>query len=300
MGYAGKFDSIYDSSSFPEWELYSLHADEGLEVRTPVSAGRHMVGLSFHRRPALPEGILPLPLDRSTYSFGQNEFQEGYPGVSEVQIIGPFDPTGAAELPSRDRLFACEPTGEAAGEEACARTILLNLARQAYRRPATAADVETLLPFYRDGSSEGGFDAGIQAAVERLLVDPEFPLPHRDRPAGRPCRHTVPHHRPGAGIAPVVLPVEQHPRRRIDRSGNRGQAERAGGARPADRAYACRPARDRAGRELRGPVAAAPQAAQRDAGHGHLHRVRREPARGDVAGGPSSSSSTSCGRTGRS
>ena len=174
MGYAGKFESIYDSSSFPEWELYSLHADEGLEVRTSVSAGRHQVGLSFHRRPALAEGILPLPLDRSTYSYGQNEFQEGNPGVSEVQIIGPYNPSGAAGLSSRDRLFVCEPAGAVADEERCAGTILSNLARQAYRRPATAADVETLLPFYRDGRAEGGFDAGIQAAVERILVDPEF------------------------------------------------------------------------------------------------------------------------------
>ncbi|MXW34885.1 MAG: DUF1592 domain-containing protein [Chloroflexi bacterium] len=187
MGYAGKFESIYDSSSFPEWELYSLHADEGLEVRTSVSAGRHQVGLSFHRRPALPEGILPLPLDRSTYSYGQNEFQEGNPGVSEVQIIGPYNPTGAAGLPSRERLFVCEPTGGAAEEERCARTILSTLARQAYRRPATAADVETLLPFYRDGRADGGFDVGIQAAVERLLVDPEFLFRIETDPAGVPA-----------------------------------------------------------------------------------------------------------------
>ena len=192
MGYAGKFESIYDSSSFPEWELYALHADEGLEVRTPVTAGRHTVGLSFHRRPALPEGILPLPLDRSTYSYGQNEFQEGNPAVSEVQIIGPYHPGGAAGLPSRDRLFVCEPGGGRAGEERCARAILSNLARRAYRRPSTAADVEALLPFYRDGRAEGGFDAGVQAAVERLLVDPEFlfriETDPPDVPAGTPYR----------------------------------------------------------------------------------------------------------------
>ena len=192
MGYAGKFEDIYDSRSFPDWELYSLHADEGLEIRTPVAAGRHMVGLSFRRRPALPEGILPLPVDRSTYSYGQNEMQEGNPGVSEVQIIGPYNPSGAAELPSRDRLFVCEPAGGPAGGEPCARMILSKLARQAYRRPATAADVETLLPFYRDGRTEGGFDAGIQAAVERILVDPEFlfriETDPPEAPAGTPYR----------------------------------------------------------------------------------------------------------------
>ena len=91
-----------------------------------------------------------------------------------MQIIGPYHASGAAGLPNRNRLFVCEPDGGAAGEERCARTILSTLARRAYRRPATAADVETLLPFYRDGRAAGGFDAGVQAAVERVLVDPEF------------------------------------------------------------------------------------------------------------------------------
>jgi hypothetical protein len=52
--------------------------------------------------------------------------------------------------------------------------MLSTLARRAYRRPATEDDVETLLAFYEEGRAEGSFDAGIQAAVERLLVDPEF------------------------------------------------------------------------------------------------------------------------------
>ena len=175
MGYAGKFEDIYDSRSFPEWEAYALHADEGLEARTAVTAGSRLVGVSFHRHAALPEGILPLPVDRSAYSHAQDEMQDGNPAVSEVQIIGPYNPGEASGLPSRDRLFVCEPEGETAGaEERCARSILSTLVRRAYRRPATAADVATLLPFYRDGRAEGTFDAGIQAAVERVLVDPEF------------------------------------------------------------------------------------------------------------------------------
>ena len=174
MGYAGKFDQVYDSNSFPAWEAYALNADKGLEVRTSVTGGRHLVGISFDRRSALPEGILPLPIDRSAYSHGQDEMQVGNPAVSVVQIIGPYNPTGASTLPSRARLFACEPQGGPAAEEPCARTILSTLARRAYRRPATDADVDTLLAFYRDGRAEGGFDDGIRSAVERALVDPEF------------------------------------------------------------------------------------------------------------------------------
>ena len=176
MGYAGKFDQVFDGNSFPEWEAYALNADTGIEIRTAVAGGRHRVGVAFDRRSALPEGILPLPHDRSSYSYGQDEMQDGTPAISGIEISGPYDPSGAAELPSRHKLFVCQPAAAApAREEArCAKTMLSTLARRAYRRPPSDADIETLLAFYEAGRAEGDFDAGIQAAVERLLVDPEF------------------------------------------------------------------------------------------------------------------------------
>ena len=184
QGYAGKFDEVYDTSSFPEWEAYSLHAHEGLEARATVKGGRRLVGISFDRRSALPEGALREPLDRSSYSHGQNEMLDGNPAVSVVQIIGPYDPAGASELLSRNRLFVCQPTGEAIADEQCARSILSALVRRAYRRPPTDADVDALMPFYGDGLAQGSFDAGIQAAVERVLVDPEFLFRFETDPEG--------------------------------------------------------------------------------------------------------------------
>ena len=173
MGYAGKFEQVYDGNSFPEWERYALNADRGLEIRTTVTGGRHHVGVAFDRRSALPEGILPLPHDRSSYSYGQDEMQDGNPAVSGIEVSGPYDPSGATELPSRSKVFVCQPNG-VTDETRCARTMLSTLARRAYRRPASDADIETLLAFYEEGRAEGSFDTGIQAAVERLLVDPEF------------------------------------------------------------------------------------------------------------------------------
>ena len=62
----------------------------------------------------------------------------------------------------------------AADERPCAREILSTLARSAYRRPVTDADVQTLLDFYEAGRREGSFDRGIGFALERLLTDPDF------------------------------------------------------------------------------------------------------------------------------
>jgi hypothetical protein len=83
--------------------------------------------------------------------------------------------TGSGETASRDRIFVCQPDSAADEDEArCARTILSTLARRAFRRPVTDHDLQPLLSFYETGRADHGFEAGIQAALERILIDPEF------------------------------------------------------------------------------------------------------------------------------
>ena len=105
------------------------------------------------------------------------------PAINSVTISGPYKVTGSGDSPSRRRVFVCRPasakgSGEAgsssAEETACARRILSTLARRAYRRPANETDVRDLLPFYEQGRKQGSFDLGIQKALERLLVSPQF------------------------------------------------------------------------------------------------------------------------------
>jgi hypothetical protein len=153
-----------------EWEQYANHADEGLEVRVPLKAGTHSVGVTFVRRAWEQEDVLQPP--RTGWGFGTDEMFDASPAVESVTIEGPFDATGVSETPSRSRIFSCRP-GEPSREESCARTILRTLARRAYRRPVTAEDVDTLLGFYRQGR-RGGFDAGIETALQRILVSPDF------------------------------------------------------------------------------------------------------------------------------
>jgi hypothetical protein len=97
-----------------------------------------------------------------------------YPHVGQVFINGPFNGAPAIDTPSRRKIFTCRPEGPEQ-ETRCAREIVSTLVKKAFRRPVRDADLETLMNFYVSGRNEGrSFDAGIQAAIQRILVDPEF------------------------------------------------------------------------------------------------------------------------------
>ena len=169
--YAG--DGEPDFAGDPEWEIYmQTGGDAGLEVRLPIAAGPHVVGVAFVRELWEPEG-LPHPPQRGRTITNDNVYM-GYANVGEVQIGGPF---ARKEGPAATGgVFVCRPRAVSA-EQACARQILSRVARQAYRRPVSAGDLDTLLEFFDSGRREGGsFEAGVQLALERVLVDPDFLL----------------------------------------------------------------------------------------------------------------------------
>ncbi len=145
--------------------------DQELFVRLPVEAGPHAVTVTFPGQSGAPEGLrLPLP----TRSFSHNDDSSGLPAISAVTIGGPYDVRGVGDAPSRRRIFTCRPAG-ASDEERCAASILSALARRAYRRPVTATDVDPLLATYRDRRTAGAdFEAGVQAGVAAVLVNPHF------------------------------------------------------------------------------------------------------------------------------
>ena len=161
------------SGGFPEWGAYSVNADEELTVRLPVQAGRRLVSVAFLRRPALDEGVLQPPPSPATFGFSTDDRQDGNPAVSRVIVRGPYDGGVPADSASRRQIFACQPE-QPEDEAACAEEILSGLARRAYRRPVTERDMTALLGFYETGRREGGFEAGVQLALEFLLTDPEF------------------------------------------------------------------------------------------------------------------------------
>jgi mono/diheme cytochrome c family protein len=152
------------------YELYAHAADQGLEVRAHVTAGDHLVSAAFVDTPWEPEGVQqPLPVD---FLRGADEQFDGLAAVDALTVNGPYHASGGGDTPSRRAIFTCLPAPGA--ERACAERILTRLARRAYRRPPTTDEVATLLGFFAAASKERGFEAGVQSAIERMLVSFNF------------------------------------------------------------------------------------------------------------------------------
>jgi mono/diheme cytochrome c family protein len=185
----------------PAWEKYAHDADASLEARFAAKAGTRLLGVTFvDESSAVPEGVLQ-PRQVS-YPLAIDEMLLGDAAVENIAIGGPYAGAGSGDTPSRRRILTCAPASNAAARD-CARSIMSTLARRAYRRPVTNADVDALLTFYDTGrrdepnsaaglsavegpapSGVEGFEAGIQRALERLLVDPEFLFRVEQDPAG--------------------------------------------------------------------------------------------------------------------
>jgi hypothetical protein len=169
--------------------------DKRMTGRVRVTAGPHDVGFTWKERPFQMQDVW----QPSTRDSQEIHMVGGIPKLRTVLIDGPYNVFGVSEGPSRQRLFVCHP-GSTAGsghvlaktvsganldETGCAVKILTNLARRAYRRPVTSADVEAPLSFYkRTRQSGGSFDDGIRSGVARVLSSPYFLYRIENDPAG--------------------------------------------------------------------------------------------------------------------
>ena len=149
------------------------HADDNWEIRIPVKAGEHDVSAAFVKKTSALAETVRLPFLRP-YQGGTDAVDSRMGAALRlVEIRGPFSPTGPGDTESRRRIFACHPA-TSSQEYGCAKTILSTLARRAYRRPVTDADLKPLLAMYTNGHGKGGFEAGIERALKLLLVSPGF------------------------------------------------------------------------------------------------------------------------------
>jgi len=162
----------------PAWETFmQLTGDDGLVVQVPVTAGPHVIGVSFVRQQWEPEGLWQ-PQQRGRV-LTNDQIYMGNAAIAAVDIGGPFSASqNARDTPSRRAIYVCQPSNtEAVAERMCASEIIQAVARRAFRRPVTSDEIESLLIFFDAGRRDGqSFDSGIQFALERILVDPDFLL----------------------------------------------------------------------------------------------------------------------------
>lgn len=138
----------------------------------PMKAGSQLIGFTLLEKD-------PQPIDHIW------KVVPGTVGVTSVAIAGPLSVSGPGDTPSRRRILVCQPASSSE-EVTCATKILSTVARRAYRSTVTDADLETLLSFYQRGRNHGNFEAGIEFAIQRILVSPRFIFRFEEEPAEIP------------------------------------------------------------------------------------------------------------------
>jgi cytochrome c553 len=160
----------------------------GLNIISPrvrVTAGPHRLAAAFIQKfdGVFDDLIAPIDYTLADTEYGDSVGITALPHVRDLAITGPYAVTGVSDTPSRRRVFVCRPLS-AAEEMPCARRIVSQLAGQAYRRPASNEDVESLMQFYSEGRKGKDFEAGIRTMLQALLASPHFLFRLEEIPAG--------------------------------------------------------------------------------------------------------------------
>ncbi len=138
----GKVRKTYDL-------VFTQDQQRAFELRVPLTAGLHRIG-----------GIVTAV----------------QPGVvlDNIEVRGPYNQLQPPLPASHTRIIFC---GHQPGQHnaECARKIVTEMARKAYRRPATEREVDNLLKFVAMAQKEGDpLEQGIRVALEAMLVSPNF------------------------------------------------------------------------------------------------------------------------------
>ena len=151
-----------------------------------VTAGPHRVSAVFIRGTDGPVEDILSPHD---WSLSDRKIGSGggygitvLAHLKDLVILGPDNPTGISETPSRRAIFSCMPSA-AAEARPCAREIVERLGGRAFRRPLDPSEVESLMAFY-DLKAEEGFEAGVRTALQAILASPDFVFRVEETPAG--------------------------------------------------------------------------------------------------------------------
>ncbi len=204
--YTARWDGAYDVAVWLNSNTNNESdrlAEDRFVLRVPMKAGVHSVAVSFRRQTWPDEAVqvvrnttdyVPLPLEKPvdlpldvwvdgaragtltvpSFRVHPRYSQHNFPrDVLQLDVAGPFDAAGNADLASRKAVFVCQPK-RTVEEALCARRILGSLARRAWRGPVSEAELAPLLKIYESERAAGGFESGVEAGIEALLVSPRF------------------------------------------------------------------------------------------------------------------------------
>ncbi len=141
-------------------------------VRLKLPAGDHQVRVSIPGYANLAD-----PRTNVGAADGRRKLYVDY-----MDVLGVYNPTGAKPA-GYARVFVC-----AQETPACARQIVENLATRAYRRPATAQEVNRLVTLVNEVRRRDSFEEAVRVAVQAVLTSPNFLFRIEKDPAGMPRR----------------------------------------------------------------------------------------------------------------
>ena len=161
--------------AIPSGKIYMHTADADLEVRVPVTAGPHEVGVSFVRRLWEPEGILQPPQTRLR-PHDERAATTATPRWTPCRSPVRYGVArGAGDSPSRRTIFVCRPRTPRPRRAVRADRFCRRSRRAPIGGRSPTSDVaDAAAASTREGRGDGGFDAGIQRGLERILAAPSF------------------------------------------------------------------------------------------------------------------------------
>ncbi len=153
----GKLINTIQAETKPSGLAYfNPYSEEHMRVFLPE--GDHVFRLGF-----INDEFVKTLAEKDIYNDKANKFING------MYFVGPYP--SKVEKASRKKILICDP----ATGTACVQKIISTLARRAYRRPVTAAEVAQLMHFTDLAKADGRSpEQGIQLAIQAMLVSPHF------------------------------------------------------------------------------------------------------------------------------
>lgn len=130
------------------------------EAPVELPVGSHRIGAAFVNDYYNPNAANPADRDRNL-------------AVDSIEVLGPAGPAPVFP-PSHLRIVIAQPSSDVTREEAT-RRVLRAFASRAYRRPATADEVDQLVRLAMLSQREGEpYERGLQLGVQAVLASPQF------------------------------------------------------------------------------------------------------------------------------